>query len=45
MAKAKKKIALGRAVAAKAGKNKAFGRKIDKLPHGSAARNKMAGMR
>jgi hypothetical protein len=39
----KKKVALGRAVAAKAGKNKAFGRAIDKLPHGSAARNKMAG--
>lgn len=41
----KKKIALGRAVAAKAGKNKAFGRKLDKLPHGSAARNKLAGMK
>lgn len=44
MKKPKKKIAIGRAVAAKAGKNKAFGRKIDKLPHGSAARNKLAGM-
>lgn len=38
----KKKIKLGKAVAAKAGKNKAFGRALDKLPHGSAARNKMA---
>lgn len=44
MKKPKKKVALGRTVAARAAKNKAFGRKIDKLPHGSAARNKMAGM-
>lgn len=40
---AKKKIKLGQAVRAKAGKNKAYGRALDKLPHGSAARNKMAG--
>lgn len=38
----KKQTKLGKAVAAKAGKNKAFGKKIDKLPHGSAARQKMA---
>jgi hypothetical protein len=39
---AKKQAKLGLAVRAKAGKNKAFGRALDKLPHGSAARNKIA---
>lgn len=38
----KKQIALGKAVAAKAGKNKAFGRAIDKIPHKSGARLKKA---
>jgi hypothetical protein len=37
-----KNIALGKAVAARAGKNKAFGREIDKLKHNSPARNKLA---
>lgn len=37
-----KQIALGKKVAAIAGKNKAFGRAIDKLPHKSDARTKMA---
>lgn len=39
---AKKQVALGKKVAAIAGKNKAFGRKIDKLPHKSSARQGMA---
>ena len=38
---AKKQVALGQKIRAIAGKNKAFGKAIDKLPHGSAARNKM----
>lgn len=37
-----KQIALGKEVAAKAGKDKAYGRAIDKIPHKSAARTKMA---
>lgn len=37
-----KRIALGKKIAAIAGKNKAFGRAIDKLPHNSKARLKMA---
>lgn len=41
----KKKVKLGKMVAAKASKNKAYGRALDKLPHGGAARNKLAGAR
>lgn len=38
----KKQIALGFKVRAAAGHDPAFGRRIDKLPHNSPARNKMA---
>lgn len=38
----KKNVALGLAVRRAAGLNLAFGRSLDKLPHGSAKRNKMA---
>lgn len=37
-----KQIALGKAVAAKAAKNKKFGKAIDKVPHHSGARESMA---
>lgn len=37
-----KNIALGKAVAARAGKDKVFGRSIDKLKHNSPGRIKMA---
>lgn len=37
-----KQIALGRAVAARAAKDKAFGRAIDKLPHKSKSRTGLA---
>lgn len=42
MKKPKKQVKLGMAVAAKAGKNPAFGKKLNSLPHGSAARTKLA---
>lgn len=37
-----KQIALGKAVAAKAAQDKAYGKAIDRIPHKSAARTKMA---
>jgi len=38
----KKQVALGLKIRNIAGHNPSFGRSIDKLPHGSAARNRMA---